>query len=452
VKRAAVHEQSRSVVDPGLPEAVAVVTVFFKRGSFMADQKDRAPLTRRKMLKRTAVVAAGGGLAVAGYEAWRNSSYLFLLGKAPTEDPHPLHAWRGSTVRSYRALGNTGISMSDISFGGSGITNPDVVARAVDRGINYFDTSPDYSETGSEQVIGKALKPHRDKVHIASKFCTGQGHLPTDTPVPEIMKAVEGSLQRLRTDYLDVCFIHAVNDLERLMAPNFHEAFDRLKEQGKLRFLGVSSHTPNLEEVMRHAVDSGRFNVLLVAHNFNNWPGLHGIFHDAKRRGVGVVAMKTLKGAKATVLKDFADQSQAFSQAAFKWVLSNPDVSGLVVSIRDFQQIDEYLYASGRAPTDSDIALLERYDELIRRDYCRPGCGACLDRCPNGVSVDDVFRYAMYFENYGRQRDAMVRYAKLGMERNALRCVDCAAPCQVACPFELPIREKMLRSHALLRL
>ena len=418
----------------------------------MAQPKDRAPLTRRKVLKRATVVAAGGGLAAAGYEAWRNSSYLFLLGKAPTEDPHPLAAWHGSMVRSYRALGNTGISMSDISFGGSGITNSDVVARAVERGINYFDTSPDYSETGSEQVIGKALKPHRDKVHIASKFCTGQGHLATDTPVPQIMRAVEGSLQRLQTDYLDVCLIHAVDDLDRLMAPNFHEAFDRLKEQGKVRFLGVSSHTPNLEKVMRHAVDSGRFNVLLVAHNFNNWPGLHAIFHDAKQRGVGVVAMKTLKGAKATVLKDFADQSQAFSQAAFKWVLSNPDVSGLVVSIRDFQQIDEYLYASGKAPTNADVALLERYDELIRQDYCRPGCGECLDRCPYGVPVDDVFRYAMYFENYGRQRDAMMRYAKLGMERNASRCVGCPAPCQAACPFELPIREKMLRSHTLLRL
>jgi len=53
-----------------------------------------------------------------------------------------------------------------------------VVTRAVERGINYFDTSPDYSQTGSEQVIGKALKPHRDKVHIASKFCTADGTSP----------------------------------------------------------------------------------------------------------------------------------------------------------------------------------------------------------------------------------------------------------------------------------
>jgi uncharacterized protein len=374
------------------------------------------------------------------------------MGEAETHAPKAQSEWQGSTVRSYRPLGDTGIKMSDISFGGSGIANPDVVARAVERGVNYFDTSPDYSRTGSEQTIGKALKPHRDKVHIASKFCTADGHLPPDTPVNEIIAAVEGSLQRLQTDYLDVCIIHEVNSIERLMAPTFHEAFDRLREQGKVRFLGVSSHTPNLEEVMRHAVDSGRFDMLLVAYNFNNWPDLTTIFHDAKQKGVGVVAMKTLKGAKASALSDFSDQSQAFSQAAFKWVLSNPDVSGLVVSITDFDQVDEYLYASGQPATESDTALLERYDARITREYCRPGCGACLDSCPYDVPVDDIFRYAMYFENYGQQRNAMAKYALLPAANNASRCMSCAAPCQAACPFEIPIRAKMLHFHPLLTL
>jgi uncharacterized protein len=407
-------------------------------------------LTRRKLLKGAATVAAGGAAVAAWRTAWNNTKYLFLMSDAPTEAAHPDPAWQGAAVRTYRPLGSTGIQMSDISFGGAGISDPDVVTRAVERGINYFDTSPDYSQTGSEHVIGKALKPHRDKVFIASKFCTADGHLPKDTPVAEIMTAVEGSLQRLQTDYLDVCIIHEVNSLDRLMAPTFHEAFDRLREQGKARFLGVSSHTPNLEEVMRHAVDSGRFSMLLVAYNFNNWPDLTTIFRDAKQRGIGVVAMKTLKGAKATVLKDFADQSQAFSQAAFKWVLGNPDVSGLVVSIRNFNQIDEYLYASGQPLKDSDVALLQRYDELIARDYCRPGCGACLDRCPYEVPVDDIFRYAMYFENYGRERDAMAHYATVPAGHNASHCAHCPAPCEAACPFDLPIRAKLRGFHHLL--
>ena len=414
------------------------------------DDDPPSTLRRRKFLKGAATVAVGGAAAAAWHAAWKNSTYLFLMSEAPTEAAHPDPAWSGSVVRTYRPLGHTGIQMSDISFGGAGISEPDVVTRAVERGINYFDTSPDYSHTGSEQVIGQALKPHRDKVFIASKFCTAEGHLPTDTPVGDIVTAVEGSLQRLQTDYLDVCIIHEVNSLDRLMAPTFHEAFDRLKQQGKVRFLGVSSHTPNLEEVMRHAVDSGRFDMLLVAYNFNNWPDLTTIFRAAKQRGVGVVAMKTLKGANATVLKDFADRSQAFSQAAFKWVLGNPDVSGLVVSISDFDQIDEYLYASGQKLTDADLALLQRYDALIARDYCRPGCGACLDRCPYGVPVDDVFRYAMYFENYGRERDARARYAALPMARNATQCATCPAPCEAACPFDISIRDKLRGFHRLL--
>jgi predicted aldo/keto reductase-like oxidoreductase len=416
----------------------------------MADDKPTKPVSRRRVLKG-AVLVATGTVAGAAWYSRKNRTYLFLMRPAPTEAAHPDAAWQGSTVRSYRSLGSTGINMSDISFGGAGISDPDVVTRAVERGINYFDTSPDYSQTGSEQVIGKALKPHRDKVFIASKFCTGAGHLPKDTPVPEIMAAVEGSLKRLQTDYLDVCIIHETNTLDRLMAPTFHEAFDRLKEQGKVRFLGVSSHTPNLEEVMRHAVDSGRFHMLLVAYNFNNWPDLTTIFRDAKRRGVGVIAMKTLKGAKATVLKDFDDPTRAFSQAAFKWVLSNPDVSGLVVSISRQNQIDEYLYASGAPMHQADLALLQRYDELITRDYCRPGCGACLDRCPNGVPVDDIFRYAMYAENYGRVGEARTRYAALTRARRASHCLHCPAPCEAACPFDIKIRHKLLGFDRLLR-
>src|SRR5207249_6828879 len=126
-----------------------------------------------------------------------------------------------------------------------------------------------------------------------SKFCTAEGHLRKDTPVATIVASVEASLRRLQTDYLDVVIIHECNEVDRLMAPTFHEAFDRLKEQGKVRFLGVSSHTPNLEQVMRHAVDSGRFQMLLVAYNFKNWPDLTNIFRDAKSRGLGVVATTT---------------------------------------------------------------------------------------------------------------------------------------------------------------
>src|SRR5262249_1936555 len=159
---------------------------------------------------------------------------------------------------------------------------------------------------------------------------------------------------------------------------------------------------------------------------FKNWPDLKEIFHDAHERGVGVVAMKTLKGAHHSQLADFSpSERESFAQAAFKWVLSNPDVSGLVVSMSKYEQIDEYLAASGQPLTMSDVSLLEKYDRLIARAYCRPGCGECLDACPYDVPIDDVMRYAMYAENYGHEKEAMRLYARIDPARRADHCVDC---------------------------
>ena len=131
-------------------------------------------------------------------------------------------------------------------------------------------------------------------------------------------------------------------------------------------------------------------------------------------------------------------------------MLSNPDVSGLEVSIRDVEQIDEYLYASGESLSPADQALLERYDTLVTRDYCRPGCGQCLDHCPRGVPVDDLFRYAMYSEDYGSPERGRDLYAAVSADRSAAHCTACPAPCEAACPFEIPIRDKLARFHRLL--
>jgi len=344
--------------------------------------------------------------------------------------------------------------MSDISFGTGALRDPNVVRSALERGVNYFDTSPDYSDALSERALGEAIQGHpRGQIFVVSKFCTPEGHLPNDTRVKDVIAAVEASLQRLKTDYLDLVHIHACNSVDRLMAPNIHEAFDRLRDAGKVRFLGVSSHTPDLETVMRTAVDSERFDVIMVAYNFKNWPDLTYIFRDAHERGVGVVAMKTLKGALHSRLADFTpSERESFAQAAFRWVLSNNHVSGLVVTMSELRQIDEYLYASGGTFDDSDLALLEKYEERIARDYCRPGCGDCLDSCPQGLPIDDILRYQMYAENYGNEKRALEKYARLGADRQAAACASCPAPCESACPFELPIRDKLVRAHHQLRL
>jgi predicted aldo/keto reductase-like oxidoreductase len=298
--------------------------------------------------------------------------------------------------------------------------------------------------------MGRAMKGRRDQMFVATKFCTPQGHLPAGSSVQAYIDVLEGSLRRLQTDHVDLVHIHSCDEIDRLMDPNAHEAFDRLRQQGKVRFLGVSTHTPNLSRVARTALASGRFDVMMLAYHHGIWADLDGIIADAAARDVGIVAMKTLKGARHQNLTDFRADAASYAQAAFRWVLSNPDVGCLVVSFSKPEHVDEYLYASGGRLTREDVAVLGRYDERIAGTYCHPHCGACLSACPERLAVNDVLRYRMYFEDYGREKEAMRLYAAL--ERDASRCAGCPAPCEAHCPLDIPIRTRMLGADALLRL
>jgi hypothetical protein len=407
--------------------------------------------TRRGVLHLSAAAAAastGAGLAILA----RNHDWLPVIGRiflTPAKTTAPPQAeWREASIRSLRRLGRTNAMVSDISLGSARIDDVTVARYALDRGINYFDTSPDYAGTDSERILGEAIRGRRDGVFLATKFCAADGHLPIDTPVPKIIEAVEGSLARLQTDYVDLVHIHSCNRLDRLMAPNFHEAFDRLKEQGKARFLGVSSHAPHLEQIVDGAIDSGRFDVCMLAYHFGIWPRFQTLLERAHAHDVGIVAMKTLKGAKHGQLPAFQDASKTYAQAAFRWVLSNPAVSCLVVSMWEQTQIDQYVHASGSALRDSDVALLRRYDQAIAGDYCYPHCGECLDSCTYSLPINDVLRYRMYEKDYGWTGEGKRLYAQL--EKTASYCAQCPAPCTNTCPHGVPIRNKMMDAHRLL--
>jgi aryl-alcohol dehydrogenase-like predicted oxidoreductase len=412
-------------------------------------------LERRRLLRALGALGAGLGGAVAGFAAavGRNRAWVpiardFFLTTVETTAPHPRPEWRTARIERYRRLGRTAAMVSDVSLGSARICDVAIARTALDRGLNYFDTAPDYADAQSERALGEAMRGRRDQVFVATKFCRPDGHVLNDTPVPEIVAAVEASLRRLQTDHVDLVHIHSCDRVDRLLAPNVHEAFDRLKAAGKVRFLGVSTHTPNLEAVANAAIDSGRFDVLMLAYHFGMWRDFGRILEKARAHDVGIVAMKTLKGAKHTNLAAFRDERSSYAQAAFRWVLSNPNVSCLVVSFYAPEHVDEYLAASGGALRPEDTALLERYDRLVAGDYCQPHCGACLDSCPVGLPIDDVLRHRMYAKDYGWPEEGVRRYAAL--PRNAAACVACPAPCAGACPLGVPIRDAMLDAHRVL--
>ncbi|NIM02518.1 MAG: hypothetical protein GTN89_17140, partial [Acidobacteria bacterium] len=154
----------------------------------------------------------------------------------PGADPSP-------NIERYKKLGKTGLVVPDVGFGSSGCPGPEVVLHCYDRGMTHFDTAEKYGSGGwgkgdyVENFIGEALHDKRDKVTITTKTVAE-----ADDDRNRIMRKLEQSLRRLRTDHVDVYFNHAVNDLDRLKNPEWFEFVERAKQQGKIRFSGMSGH------------------------------------------------------------------------------------------------------------------------------------------------------------------------------------------------------------------
>ena len=428
------------------------------RQSRTISQRDEPTASGRRRFILGLAAAAGGVAATGAAVVSRNYRWFNVTGKniflvrPPYKSDVARPEWAGSRVSAYRRLGRTGIEVSDISLGSGSSTGgrqtTRVMREAIERGINYIDTAPDYALMGSEARIGEAIAGVRDEVFVATKFCLPSGHLGPGASVEDYMEAVNGSLRRLNTDRVEFVHIHACDSVERLLDENAHEAFDRLKEQGKVNFLGVSSHTPNLESVANAAIDSNRFDVMMLAYHFGAWPNLAAIIDRAAQQDIGVVAMKTLRGSLHQGLDWSRDERDSFTQASFRWVLDNPSVSCLVISLWESGQLDEFLHASGASLERSDVAVLERYEEFTSPASCRPHCGLCLDQCPEGVPIHDVLRHRMYFEGFGAQKEAMRLYSEL--EVKADRCAACNAPCAGACPYGISITDQTREAHSLL--
>ncbi len=448
---------------------VAIASFFVVRSSRRAGLASTDP-DRRNFLSGSlagggaalaALVAGGGamvgrsffGLGSPGGRGWSRPLGEIFGGEVVRTHPEWKSEWRGSRVQSYGRLGRTEWPVSDTVLGTGplrGELGVKIARLALERGVNYIDTAPDYSAEGSEKAVGEAIRDlPRESFFLATKWCSAVGHLPAGTPVARYREVIEESLDRLGTHYVDLVHVHSCDDVERLLDPNVHEAFAQLKREGKVRFLGFSSHTPNLEQVATAAIDSGKFDVMMVAYHHGIWPRLSEIIARARReQDMGVVAMKTLKGAKHRGLAGFSGEEDSYAQSALKWVHGNSDVSCAVISFFDLQHVDEYLYASGKTAGSEDLAVLEKYDRLSAQTYCAPHCGVCLSACPEEVPIHDVLRHRMYFEDYRSERQGMDLYAKL--DRNASQCVDCAAPCTGSCPFGISIQERMVGAHELL--
>jgi aryl-alcohol dehydrogenase-like predicted oxidoreductase len=344
----------------------------------------------------------------------------------------------GPPVIRKRKLGKTGLEVSEVAFGCMITSDQSVIERAADLGVNLFDTARGYQGGNNERLVGAALKGRRDKVLISTKS--------GGKTKEEALAHLDESLRQLGTDHVDVWYLHGKKAAAEI-SDELLDAQRTAKEQGKIRFAGVSLHSGHAE-VIPAAIEK-KMDVVLVTYNFTMGDRNDALMKSLHDAGVGVVAMKVMAGGRgpeavATREKLVANGGML---SALKWTLRNPFVHTTIPSTTDMAQLDENLRAMAEPWMPADEQRLVARREQIRPDYCSM-CGGCEGTCPKGLPVADVLRYLTYAEGYGQFSLGREHFLALPAAQRDVRCGECAE-CAVRCPQGVEVARRLTRAQSL---
>jgi predicted aldo/keto reductase-like oxidoreductase len=376
-------------------------------------------LSRRKFLKAGLALPAAGLVSTTGLKD--------VFGK---ESPKVV----------YRPLGKTGLKVSGVGYGIGFVPVTEVVSRALDMGINYFDTARGYGD--SEKIFSGIIKGRdRSKIVIATKSSSRRK--------ADILKDLETSLKMLGTDYVDIWHLHG-RDTPASIPDEALEAMQECKKSGKARFLGISCHDPN--GIVDFLIETKTFDVMQTTYSF----AIGGYYRDkaikkAHDAGIGVIAMKVvvaLTGLNLTRLDNPPATTGEGPLAGIKWVLKNPAIGTTVPFMQKISELEMNFRAMSEPYTPSDEKLLYVMDEQIRPSYCRM-CYECSGKCPNGIPVTDVLRFLAYHDYCGNYHQARTSFAGLPKKIREVRCSDCP-DCAIQCPNGVHVQDRLIRAQELL--
>jgi len=320
----------------------------------------------------------------------------------------------------HRTLGRTGIKLPVLSMGVMNSDNPNLVRAALDRGIVLLDTAHGYQRGRNETMIGEAIKGRpRNSYVIATK-------VPAEPTTEAYLKNVEISLQRLGLDYVDILNIHDVSSPGEVQSEPVLKALEKLKKDGRARFVGVTTHS-NEPEVIRAAAESGFHDVVITAYNFRqaHREQVREAIAAAAKAGVGIVAMKTLAGR----FWDKERKQPINTTAALKWVLNDPNVTTSIPGMTTFDQLEADLTVmAGLALTEQEKKDLRLNTESAGL-YCQQ-CGQCLQACRESLPVPSLMRSYMYAYGYGNLGAAYDLLHRLDLPDQPCRsCGECPVRC-----------------------
>jgi len=393
----------------------------------MAKENPEGRLTRRDFLRRGA--AAGAALTVGA------ASGLGLRGPKALAEETP----EGVGMK-YRVLGRTGLKVSELGMGTIKTDNPAVMQRALELGVNYFDTAECYQGGNSEIKLGKALKGRREEAIVATKW-----HTKGSTPAKDLLASLDASLERLGMEYVDVIQIHGARTVAQVNSDELWEAFTQAREAGKVRFNGLSTHS-NQVGVIRAAVESGRYDAVLPSHNALIGDRVGPAIREAREADLGVIVMKALQPVhEGKGTESFGGLGGNPYQQAIQWVLRDQNVSTVIVDMPTFEELEEDVAAVTGPTAVAELEAFERAAAKIAMGACHL-CGACTGQCPRGVQVADIMRYSLYHDGYGDRARARELYRALPAEASGGVCEDCDE-CRVVCPWGVPVRSRLERAH-----
>ena len=365
----------------------------------------------------------------------------------------------------YRDFGKTGIKLSTLGFGamrlpmiekenGEKIVDDEqaipMIHEAFDNGVNYIDTAPYYLEKLSEKTVGKSLKGYRDKVHLSTKYPTG------NASYDNLFQELEKSLKNLDTDYIDFYHMWGIN------LDNFKNNLDvkggvieaalKAKEQGLIKHLSFSFH--DKPENMKEIIDSGYFESVLLQYNLLDRSNEANIDY-AHEKGLGVVVMGPVAGgrlgAPSEVIKEMlGDKANSTADLALRFVLANPHVTVALSGMGSMEMVKENL---GVANIEGHLTATEKEKvekmiaekQALAKLYCT-GCNYCLP-CPKELNIPHIFNLMNYHKIYGLTDYAKDEYKKIvdgkaEKQKPISECVECGA-CEKKCPQKLSIIKQL---------
>jgi hypothetical protein len=346
-----------------------------------------------------------------------------------------------------RTFGKTGVPVSMLALGGifDIVSNQLVLQQALDWGVTYWDTAAGYNGGKSEGGIGMFLEKNpqaRKNLFLVTKHDGGQ-----------MTDALNQSLEKLKTDYIDMYFLHGLGNTNRLN-DDLKAWVEKAKADKKIRFFGFSTHS-NMETCLQEAAKLGWVDGIMLKYDFSlmQTDAMKAAVDAATKAGIGLTAMKTQsKSPIATETEadlkmggHFIQRGFTQQQAKLKAIWENPQIATICSQMPNLNVLHSNIAAAldKTSLTAADHAALREYAAATRSRHCAGCAQFCEAAFAHQVPVGDVMRALMYHRSYGDRELARTVFRQLpATARRGLAGFDYAAA-ERACPHGLPIAQLM---------